>query len=198
MDAARSTFQQSGTAGARMQEIADTAGVNKALLHYYFRSKDRLAAAVFERAAGRLIPPVMKELASDHPLDTKVRRVVEMYLTLLSEAPELPAYVLSEMHFHPERIQQLISSLTGRDPATLGARVLGVLGGQIEAEVARGIMRPIPPEQFLINLISLCIFPFAARPMISMMVGGGPAAFSQIIEKRRDTLADFFLGALRP
>lgn len=197
LDAARAEFQKRGTAGTRTQDIADQAGVNKALLHYYFSTKDELATAVFHRAAGRLIPPVMSELASGNSLEAKVDRVVHLYLDLLQETPELPVYVLSEMHHHPERLNQLITSATGTDPVSLGARVLGVLGQQIEAAVASGNMRPIEPEQFLVNLISLCIFPFTARPMISMFVGG-PDRFDSFIGERRENLADFFMGALRP
>src|SRR6185369_14703328 len=78
LDAAHAVFIRRGTAGARMQEIAEEAGVNKALLHYYFRSKDKLAEAVFVRAGRRLFPPVIAALMSDLPLEEKVRRVVEI------------------------------------------------------------------------------------------------------------------------
>src|SRR4026207_2069133 len=78
--AARTVFLRSGTAGARMQEIAAEAGVNQALLHYYFRSKDRLAEAVFQEAAGRLVPAVLGLLASDSTLEQKVEQVVHLYI----------------------------------------------------------------------------------------------------------------------
>src|SRR5438552_407184 len=90
LDAAHAVFVRRGTAGARMQEIAAEAGVNQALLHYYFRSKDRLAHAAFERAAGDLLPAVLKMLGSDAELEVKVRRVVEIELDHLSRAPYLP------------------------------------------------------------------------------------------------------------
>ena len=64
LDAAHAVFLRRGTAGARMQEVADEAGVNKALLHYYFRSKDQLAQSVFQRALGELLPQAMDILRS--------------------------------------------------------------------------------------------------------------------------------------
>src|SRR5436190_20887284 len=76
LDAAHRVFLRRGSAGARTQEIADEAGVNKALLHYYFRTKERLAAAVFARAASKLLPPVITTLASNDDLEMKVQRVV--------------------------------------------------------------------------------------------------------------------------
>jgi AcrR family transcriptional regulator len=198
LDAAQSTFLKHGTSGARMQEIADEAGVNKALLHYYFRSKNRLAEAVFLRAARRLIPPILDTLTSDIPLEDKVRSVVERYLTLLPEIPHLPAYVLSEMHHHPERIASFMASVSGVEPDRLRERLLTSLGRQIEVAAAAGRMRPIAPEQFITNLISLCVFPFAARPLVTLLVGGDRGSFDAMIAERRHTLADFFLQALRP
>src|SRR5436190_18987782 len=111
LDAAHAVFVRRGTAGARMQEIAEEAGVNQALLHYYFRSKDRLAHAAFERAAGELLPAVLKILGSDAELDVKVRRVVELELDHLARAPYLPGYIISEITHHPERARQLITGV---------------------------------------------------------------------------------------
>ena len=77
LEAAHAVFVRRGTAGARMQEIAQEAAVNQALLHYYFRSKERLAEAVFRRAAGELLPRVIDVLGSDAAIEEKVARVVD-------------------------------------------------------------------------------------------------------------------------
>src|SRR5947207_5844118 len=76
LEAARSVFIRRGTAGARMQEIAAEAGVNQALLHYYFRSKAQLGAAVFGQMASRLFPALLQVLASDAALDAKIEQIV--------------------------------------------------------------------------------------------------------------------------
>src|SRR5262245_48561577 len=111
LDAAHLVFLRRGTAGARMQEIAREAGVNQALLHYYFRSKARLSEAVFRRAAGELLPAVIEILASDRPLEDKVRAVVDVELTRLLVRPYLPGYVLSELSLHPDRLRQFVSAV---------------------------------------------------------------------------------------
>jgi TetR/AcrR family transcriptional regulator len=199
LDAAHAVFLRRGTAGARMQEIAAEAGVNQALLHYYFRTKDQLARAAFERAGSQLMPAVIQQVASDAPLDEKVRRVIDLELEHLARTPYLPGYIIGEVAHHPERAQQLIAAMTGgRTPEELRPRIVGALRRQIDERVARGWMRPIAPEAFLVNLMSLCIFPFAARPMLQAMLGLDAAGFAQFIAARRHELADFFLGALRP
>jgi AcrR family transcriptional regulator len=198
LDAAHVVFVRTGTAGARTQEIAREAGVNSALVHYYFRSKARLAEAVFKRAAGQLLPTVIRILASDAALEDKVAQVVEVELQQLSRAPFLPAYVLSELAHHPERAPQLVAAVTGEVPVEVGARVRAALGAQIDAAARAGRMHRIAPEQFVVNLLALCVFPFAARPMLMAVLGMNQAGFAQFIETRRKELAPFFLRALRP
>lgn len=198
LDAARSVFLRRGTAGARMAEIAEEAGVNQALLHYYFRSKAGLAEAVFQRAARELFPPVLRTLASDAPLEEKVREVVVLELDTLRDNPFLPGYVLAELNHQPERVGQFVASLTGVSLETVGPRVFDRLGAQIDEAVEAGEMRPIPPEQFVINLLSLCIFPFAARPMLMAVTGMDDTGFRAMIERRKAELPEFFLRGLRP
>ncbi|HEY3162272.1 MAG TPA: TetR/AcrR family transcriptional regulator [Vicinamibacterales bacterium] len=198
LDAAHAVFVRRGTAGARMQEIAREAGVNSALLHYYFRTKDRLAAAVFRRAASQLLPAVIGVLGSDAPLEAKVEQVVEIELRQLIATPYLPGYIISELTHHPERVTQLVASAAGATPAEIGARVFRVLRSQINARVKAKQMHPIAPEQFAINLLALCVFPFAARPMVMALAGLNDAGFTKFIDRRRKELAPFFLRALRP
>jgi AcrR family transcriptional regulator len=198
LDAAHVIFLRRGTAGARMQEIAKEADVNSALLHYYFRSKERLAEAVFQRAAMQLMPAVLRILGSDAELEAKVEQVVDVELKQLQTTPYLPGYILSELTHHPERARQLFSAMTGLTPAEIGARVFKVLGAQINRRVKAGRMHPIAPEQFAINLLALCVFPFAARPMVMALAGLDQAGFNHFIERRRRELAPFFLRAMRP
>jgi TetR/AcrR family transcriptional regulator len=198
LDAAHTIFMRRGTAGARMQEIAVEAGVNQALLHYYFRSKEQLSRGAFERAAAEFMPAVIQVLASDASLDAKVARVVELEIDHLSRAPYLPGYILSELTHHPERVRQLVAAVTRRTPEDLRPLIITTLRTQLDASAGRGAIRSISPEQFIVNLMSLCIFPFAARPMISAMLGMDDEAFDQFIVKRRRDLTSFFLGALRP
>jgi len=197
LDAAHAVFLRRGTAGARMQEIAAEAGVNSALLHYYFRSKVRLSEAVFRRAASQLLPRVIEVLASEAPLDDKVTRVVHLELDHLSRSPYLPGYIISELHHHPERVRQLVGALTGMTPEDVRTKVVSKLRNQLDAGVRAGELHPIAPDQFIVNLMSLCIFPFAARPMIMALLGLDQQAFERFIDRRRNQLAAFFLGALR-
>jgi AcrR family transcriptional regulator len=198
LDAAHAVFVRRGTAGARMQEIAAEAGVNQALLHYYFRNKEQLAQSAFQRAARGFMPAVVQVIASGGDLDDKVRRIIDLELDHLSRAPYLPGYIIGEVTHHPERAAQLIAAVTGLAPRELGPRVLGALKRQIDKHVKAGTMRKVAPESFIVNLMALCIFPFAVRPMVQAMLGLDDRRFGQFITRRREDLPAFFMGALRP
>ena len=198
LDAAHRVFLRRGSAGARTQEIADEAGVNKALLHYYFRTKERLAEAVFRRAASNLFPPVIATLASDEELETKITRVIEIELDVLLRHPYLPGYIISELTHQPARAKQLLAAMAGVAIDELAPRVFESVGRQLRARVREGRMRPITPDQFILNLLSLCIFPFAARPMVQAVLQLDDDAFARLITRRKRELPTFFLQALRP
>ncbi|MGH7627146.1 MAG: TetR/AcrR family transcriptional regulator [Gemmatimonadaceae bacterium] len=198
LDAAHAVFLTHGTAGARMQEIARQAGVNQALLHYYFRSKKKLAEAVFTRVVRAIIPPVIEVMGSDAPLEDKLRRAVHLYLDNLARSPAFPGYFLAELNMQPERAGQLVESMTGVDQHALRSHLRATLHRQIRERVRAGTMRAISPEEFIINLTALCIFPFAARPMYAALLGMSDADFRRLIKRRREELPDFILRALRP
>ena len=187
---ARAVFLRRGMSGARMQEIADEAGVNKALLHYYFRSKEKLSLAVFQAAAGQLLPRLFMILNSDASLEEKVRGVVATELEFCESHPYLPGYVASEINYHPELVLQVFGE---RGPLPVAK-----LRAQLEEEAAAGAIRPIAAEQFIANLMSLVMFPFIARPVLQFMLGLEGEGFGGFIEERKATLAEFFLRGLRP
>lgn len=181
-----------------MQEIAAEAGVNQALLHYYFRSKERLSIAVFQQLASTLFPALIQTLGSDMTIEQKIDAVVALYLENLTRNPFLPGYILSELHHHPDRIPHMLATATGIDPSRILAQVFAKLGQQIDGEVRSGRMRPITPQQFTANLIALCVFPFAARPMLSLAFGLDDAGFARFIEQRRSELPQYIRSAIRP
>lgn len=198
LDAARIVFIKRGTAGARMQEIAEEAGVNQALLHYYFRSKERLSEAVFVEIAARMFPAVIGILGSDNTIDEKIDQVVETYIDTMSQSPFLPGYILSELHHHPERIPKLVGHVTGRSLSSTFTPLLEKLDKQLTTEARKGRMRRISAQQFVLNLLSLCVFPFAARPMLRAAFDLDEAGFARMMAARRKELPQFIRHALAP
>lgn len=197
LEAATKVFIRHGTAGARMQEIAEEAGVNQALLHYYFRSKERLSEAVFRETAGRMFPAIIQFVGADITIVEKIDRIVDMYLTAMSRTPFLPGYIISELHHHPARIPQLLGNIAGTAIGEALRPAMEKLEKQLAAEARAGRMRRISAQQFLVNLLSLCIFPFAARPMLRAALGLDDDEFAKFIEQRRKDLPIYIRAAMR-
>lgn len=196
LEAARRVFLRRGTAGARMQEIADEAGVNKALLHYYFRSKDRLAEAVFLRAARTLFPRALQALASDMPLREKLQRVIEIEIDILEENPYLPGYLIAEFQYRPDHLRELL--IDAVNIQELRHAILNTLQRQLDAETEAGRLRPTRAEDFMIALMSQLVFPYAAAPLLQLLVGIDEKARREMMQRRRETLADAILRNFAP
>lgn len=189
--AAHRVFLRHGTAKARTQEIADEAGVNKALVHYYFGTKDALADAVFAAAAGQLMPRIFAILADEtKTIEEKVRAVVREQVDFHVARPYLAVYVVSEAHTQPERVQAILGAA---GPAPIGA-----LRKQLAAAAAAGEIRRISAEQFVVNLIGLLVFPFVVRPVLETILGLDAERFPAFIEARKRELPAFILAGLRP
>lgn len=195
LDAADVVFVRRGTDGARMQEIAEEAGVNKALLHYYYRTKERLSEAVFTRAASKLLPAVIGIMGSDLALEEKIDGVVATYLDQLSQRPYLPGYIIGELTHHPDRIVSMFANVAG---GHIHRRVIRKLRQQIDERLEKGTIAPITAEQFLVTVLSSCIFPFAMRPMLTVVLDLGPKGFESFIAQRRKELPEFLKRSLRP
>ncbi len=181
-----------------MQEIAEEAGVNQALLHYYFRSKERLSEAVFRETAGKMFPAIIQILGGDIPVTDKIDRIIDTYLTAMSRAPFLPGYIISELHHHPERITQMLGNVAGGSLSDAVRPAFEKLEQQLAAEARAGRMRRINASQFFVNLISLCVFPFAARPMLRAALNLDDDGFAKFIDQRRKDLPVYVRGAIQP
>lgn len=189
LEAAMLEFIEKGMAGARMQEIANRAGINKALLHYYYRSKDKLFGVVFRRVFNAVAPKFITIFQDEEELFDKIRRFVNEYVTLIHSAPHIPVFVLHELSSNPGRLSESFMNISTN---------LDRLKQQIDEAVKAGRIRPIVPEDLIINIISLCIFPIIARPIIMpVLYKNNPDQYNQMIERRKTEAAEFIINAIK-
>ncbi len=190
LDAAKNVFLKNGMVGARMQEIADEAGINKALLHYYFRNKEQLFDRIFMDAAGQLFPKVREVLESDASLFEMIEQFCDDYISIIASSPYLPMFMLTEINRDPQAFMNKIHKMVGfPDPKFFLRRV--------EKEIRKGTIIRIDPVQLLLNVLSMCLFPFVARPMIQVNLHLDEKQFQSIMEQRRKEVPKFILAAIR-
>jgi AcrR family transcriptional regulator len=104
-EAATDVFVDKGMDGARMQDIASYAGINKALLHYYFRTKDQLFNAVFEMIARKILKKFAPVFDENLTIEAKIRFFFKEHIAFLQENPKLPGFILNEINRNPARIK---------------------------------------------------------------------------------------------
>jgi TetR/AcrR family transcriptional regulator len=186
-NAAREVFISRGFEGARMQEIADYAGINKALLHYYFRSKEKLFDAVFSEVAAGLFPAMKQVIEAELGMKEKITFFIKIYLKVLHENPFIPAFVINTLNTNPERFLKYIKK-SGINPMYLQK--------QIDEEAARGLIRPVKAEHLLVNIIAMCIFPFVARPIVQNIFDMTDGEYKMYLESRQNEIIDFVLKSI--
>ncbi len=187
--AAKEIFQQKGMAGARMQEIADKAKINKALLHYYYRSKQLLFEAVFKSAFSLLAPQLNKVLNDDSDLFEKIRMFTENYVSFVIKHPYLPNFVIQELNKNPEFVQKLRSEKNF--PSIEKFKL------QVSDAINQGIIKPIEAEQLFINIISLNIFPFIGEPLLMALVNVDKESYNILLENRKTEVAEFIINSIK-
>jgi TetR/AcrR family transcriptional regulator len=183
LQAARKVFVRKGYEGARMQEIADEAGINKALLHYYFRNKEKLFDTVFLEAFKNFWPSIESELLRENrSVKCLIKVVVNAYTDMLMKMPYLPAFLIGEMNRSPERMEDLLLA-TGIKPDF----VINV----IRTGIDNGEVVPMDPRSLIINIVGLSLFPFISRPVLSRMFFESNTEYIEFLENRRTTLYEF-------
>jgi TetR/AcrR family transcriptional regulator len=188
--ASKKVFISKGMAGARMQDIADEAGINKALLHYYFRSKEKLFEVIFMEAAQKLFPKINSIFESDAPLFEKIENFCGQYITVLSENPYLPLFVLNEVSKDPEAF---LKKFWNKEQLPQPHKFLA----QIDREVRKGTIKKISPLHLLINLISMSIFPFVGKPMIQFTMGLDELQFRNMMQQRKKEIPKFIIDSIK-
>jgi len=190
LNAAREVFIKKGYAGARMQEIADAAGINKALLHYYYRNKEQLFANIFTSTLEKIIPFVNKIFVSDKNLFETIADFVSVYVDFLMAHPYLPAFILHELSQNADNIPQLIGQMEKRPDSKSFIN-------KIEKAIAANEIRPVKPTHLLVNIISLCILPVAGKPLLQAMIGITEKKYEQLLQERKTEITQFVFNAMK-
>lgn len=188
LDAAILVFTRKGFDGARMQEIADEAKINKSLLHYYYRTKDKLFEAVFLVAFKQFMPGISEKMNSDIPLKDKIRFFISSYIDMLYANPHLPIFILNEINRKPNRIINLIKE-QGFKPE--------LFFEQIRNQVKKNKIKSIHPQHLIINMLSMCIFPFAARSIAQcFLFNNSKKAYDEFLLERKKEVTNFIIHAI--
>lgn len=188
-DAAAIVFEEQGLSGARMQKIADRAGINKALLHYYFRTKDHLFDAVFTKLAQKAFMKFAPIFEKDLTIEEKIRFFFREHITFMQQNPKLPGFILNEINHNPQRIKKLIKNIEFRN---IWFKILE----QHKDEIDKYNITEETIPQIMTTIASLSVFPFAAKGILEVIFENLGVDFDKYIEVRKEFAADFVIKAI--
>ncbi|WP_055148144.1 TetR/AcrR family transcriptional regulator [Jiulongibacter sediminis] len=189
--AAEETFVKDGFEGARMQNIANKAGINKAMLHYYFRSKEMLFEKIFEMKSKFFFPAVKDMMKrEDTTFIEKMEEFVEGYINFLTRYPFIPFFVVRTVN--SSGTQGFIEKLPFK--AQLAESVF--ISYQKDRE--QGVVAEIDPNQFLISVIGMCVFPFLGKPILKVVFEMEESNFESMMRSRIPELKLYIRKILTP
>ena len=184
LEVAKDVFFKKGLSGARMQEIADLAGINKAMLHYYFTSKEQLFNVIFEKALGVFVGRIVELLNGEQPLQEKIEKYIDHTIDSLKNDPGITLFVINELNVNPGRITNMFAGEGQIDLSIFKRQVLQHFNGQV------------PPEMLFVDMVAMCVYPFIAQPMFKKLIEKDDIAFEQLMDQRKVWIKNRILSNL--
>lgn len=196
IEAARDVFIEKGYDGARMAEIAAKAGINKALLHYYYRTKEKLFDLVF----GQVLKNVFKEIdaawSGDAEIETKIYKFVRSYIQILTKNPFVPYFMLNTIIRYPDKFESFIEKASPNVLTNIKMK-FQIIESTIIEEAKKGNIKPVDARELVINILSLTIFPLIAKPVITTVMKFEDNEYSQVLEKRAESVTQFIMNSIK-
>lgn len=179
-ETAKRVFFQKGLLNATTQQIADEAGVNRALIHYYFRSRDQLFKAILEEAVNETRNKVDSIFNSDEPFKVKISKYLDVFIDRNAEFPYMQNFIITEIMQDPEKMKEHFSRKRNH--------MLKHIVPPLTKEIESGNMDPIDPEHFIVNMMSMCSYPLVAKPFIQNMFSYDDKMYRKFLKERKQVI----------
>lgn len=190
--AAEKEFFEKGFAGARTTSIAEAAGATHAMLHYYFRTKDKLFERIVVDKTSMLAEIVLSAVGDgDLPLEERIRQGIERHFDFVAANRELPRFLVNEVYAHPERLETMKTNMRN-----MAGEVLGSLQREIDEYARQERCRQVDARMLLIDIVSLNVFPFMAAPIVGEVIGGPDENYDEFLAMRKKENVETILRKL--
>lgn len=193
LEAAMKVFTRRGFAATRTEDISKEAGINRTLLHYYYRDKQTIFNLIFETRFKEFFKGLFLIFEADNiSLFDKIRRMVDHEIAMLTKHPDLARFIITEVAQNPELLIEHGKKL-GMNPRVLKQTFEDL----VAREIRENIIKPIEGRQLLMNIMSLCIYPLVAKPIIKTMMSVDESTFSEMMEQRKKEVSEFIINAIK-
>jgi Transcriptional regulator len=195
IDAARELFYEKGFTGTTVRDIASKAEVNLALLHYYFRTKDKIFEIVFNEAFSLLFKQLNRSLSSDVDVFEKIRLIISSYISTGAKYPQLASFIMHELSVNPNFVWKIISSYEGKEDINNN---YAVFFEEIKDLGKKGVIKEVDPKVLFIDMMSLSLFPFIANVFISnFLYSKKKMEFNKMIKDRAEHVYSLIIDSIK-
>ena len=193
IQAATDVFLEKGKDGARMQEIAQKANINKALLHYYFRSKDKLYETVFRERVFRFLDELFSSVPETDDIETVLKEFTANYIDLISTHPELVRFILWEVRQGGQYMGDALKDIFAKHGFTKFPFL-----EKVQNAINAGTIRPLDPLHLIISVIGVCVYPFIAQPLLENAIPGVQVTSPAFLQKRKEEIFKLIWEGIQP
>jgi AcrR family transcriptional regulator len=191
LEAAKEIFVREGKSGARMQEIADKAGINKSLLHYYYRSKEKLFYTVFKFVFSKFAHKIINLFDADKDIFEVIEQFIDNYIDLIRKNPFIPMFIINEINRKETSFVTEVIRETGINIDTYFEL--------IQRNIDLGKIKAVDPKQLIINILSLCIFPIISRPIVQIILyDDNKNAYDKFLDQRKKEVNEIIFTMIKP
>ena len=184
LQAAENEFFEKGYAGARTASIAEAAGVTHAMLHYYFRTKDKLFERIVSEKISMLADILLSAIGDANlPLEERIRQGIGRHFDFISANRDLPRFIVNEVLSRPEQIDTMKGNIQN-----IVNELLDNLQQEIDEYAAKGFCRQVDARMLLIDIVSLNVFPFMAAPIVYGAIGDSYGDYDEFLAIRKKEL----------
>lgn len=193
LQAAENEFFEKGYAGARTASIAEAAGVTHAMLHYYFRTKDKLFERIVSEKISMLADILLSAIGDANlPLEERIRQGIERHFDFISANRDLPRFIVNEVLSRPEQIDTMKGNIQN-----IVNELLDNLQQEIDEYAAKGLCRQVDARMLLIDIVSLNVFPFMAAPIVYGAIGDSYGDYDEFLAIRKKENVEIILNKLK-
>lgn len=188
-EVARKVFLEQGYEGAKIRQIADEAGVNLAMVNYYFRSKEQLFRSIYFETFREFLGRIIVLLNEETPLEVKIWKIVDRYTDFITENPLLPMFILSEQRNNGTGFLE-----------EMGAKKIittSYFHQQLLEEAEKGHIRSVEPLQIIVMMMGSIIFPVMAKPIVSYIGALDETGFHSFMALRKQMVPEMIMAWLR-
>ncbi|MBN2261984.1 MAG: TetR/AcrR family transcriptional regulator [Prolixibacteraceae bacterium] len=193
LETAERLFMDKGFALTSTTEIAREAGCNQALVHYYFRTKEKLFESIFERKAQLMLSAILKMDDPSQPFEERLRNLVENHFDIMVKNPKLPFLFLNELLTNPKRLEIMTQKFR-----TIPMTVMERFTDDLQKEIDKGRIRDVTPISILLTVLSLNLTPFIIKPIFQQMTNVSDELFDVMIEERKHENIRILMRSLVP